>query len=420
MVGWPAVKVFVSYRRQDSNHIAGRLFDRLVERFGPDQVFMDVDSIAPGFDFHDAITQAVGTADVVLALIGPRWAGASDDAGRRRLDDPDDLVRAEIWAAIEQGVRLVPVLVDGARMPAPDEVPPALQPLLRRQAVRLDHPTFRSDVEHLVSAISSAPSSTPVGASGGPATAVMPPGAGASRGPGSFPGLAPPVPAGPAVAPPGRRRRRALAVALAAVVVLAAALIAWQSRPDQVAVPDLTGMTVVEAGWALGDVDLVPGVPTTTAVDDPALVGRVVGQDPVAVAQVAARSTVSLTVGGPLDTPVPLPATQTTPVTTTPTRTTTRTSGPKPSSRSTAPSPTSTASPTETTDELVAVPEVTGLSVDDARASLAAAGFESVVRQEVAAPDDDGRVLDQSPPGGTRTELGATVLLVAGDGLVVR
>ncbi len=138
------------------------------------------------------------------------------------------------------------------------------------------------------------------------------------------------------------------------------------------------------------------------------------------MAQVAARSTVSLTVGGPLDTPVPLPATQTTPVTTTPTRTTTRTSGPKPSSRSTAPSPTSTASPTETTDEFVAVPEVTGLSVDDARASLAAAGFESVVRQEVAAPDDDGRVLDQSPPGGTRTELGATVLLVVGDGLVVR
>ncbi len=357
--------------------------------------------------------QAVGRADVVLALIGHRWASATDDAGRRRLDDPDDLVRAEIQAAIAHGVRLVPVLLDSARMPAPDEVPPELRSLLRRQAVRLDHATFRLDVENLVSAISSARG----GASEGSTTAVVPPGAGASRGPGSFAGLAPLAAGGPPVGrPAGRHRRRALAAALGAVVVLAAALIVWQSRPDQVRVPNLTGMIVMEAGWALGDVDLVPGVPTTTAVDDPTLVGRVVGQDPVAMAQVAARSTVSLTVGGPPGTPVPPPATQTAPPTTTPTRTPGRTSERRPSPRPPAPPPPSTTSPAKPTTTTREMPEVTGVTEADARRRLAQLGIDDVgvQRQQVDDPVEDGLVLSQSPSAGAGVEPGQRVTLVVG------
>src|SRR5690349_18579701 len=140
-----AVNVFVSYRRQDTNHLAGRLYDRLVDRFGPSHVFMDVDSIAPGSDFQEAISRAVAATDVLLALIGPEWVTAQR-AGGRRLDDPEDLVRSEIQAALDHGVRLIPVLVDGAQMPEEDEVPAPLRPLRRRQAVRLDHPTFRADV----------------------------------------------------------------------------------------------------------------------------------------------------------------------------------------------------------------------------------------------------------------------------------
>ena len=87
-------QVFISYRRQETSHLAGRLYDRLAERFGEDRVFMDVDSIEPGLDFSDAIQQAVGSSDVLLALIGRNWLTATDEAGRRRLDDPDDLVRA--------------------------------------------------------------------------------------------------------------------------------------------------------------------------------------------------------------------------------------------------------------------------------------------------------------------------------------
>src|SRR5689334_17048460 len=144
MTTQPAVNIFVSYRRQDTNHLAGRLYDRLVDRFGPNHVFMDVDSIAPGSDFHEAIGRAVAASDVLLALIGPAWATAADDRGRRRLDDPDDLVRAEIQAALDHGLRVIPVLVDGAHLPDDDAIPTPLRPMRRRQAVRLDHPTFRA------------------------------------------------------------------------------------------------------------------------------------------------------------------------------------------------------------------------------------------------------------------------------------
>ena len=153
MADRPAPRVFISYRRQDTSHLAGRLYDRLAARFGQHQVFMDVDSIEPGSDFHEAIDRAVGLSDVLLALVGPGWATASDGTGRRRLDDSTDLVRLEIKAALDQDVRLIPVLVDGARMPEEDEVPVLLRPLTRRHAIQLDHATFRSDVDTLITAI---------------------------------------------------------------------------------------------------------------------------------------------------------------------------------------------------------------------------------------------------------------------------
>jgi TIR domain/PASTA domain len=205
MTTQPAVNIFVSYRRQDTSHVAGRLYDRLVDRFGPNHVFMDVDSIAPGSDFHEEINRAVGASDVVLALLGPGWATAVDDRGRRRLADPGDLVRAEIQAALEQHVRLIPVLVDGARMPDDDEIPTPLHPLRRRHAVRLEHATFRSDVENLVGAICR----SAAGAPHGPATPTDPgtPPAGGqharSAGPGTPPAGSPVPPAGAGTPPAG-------------------------------------------------------------------------------------------------------------------------------------------------------------------------------------------------------------------------
>jgi hypothetical protein len=129
--------IFVSYRRQDTPHVAGRLFDRLTMRFGGSHVFMDIASIEPGFDFAKMIDEAVSGCDVLLALIGQRWLSAVDDHGRRRLDNPDDLVLLKVKTALEQDIRVIPVLVDGASAPRRDELPIAISGLIRLNWVQL-------------------------------------------------------------------------------------------------------------------------------------------------------------------------------------------------------------------------------------------------------------------------------------------
>ncbi|MGZ5724850.1 MAG: toll/interleukin-1 receptor domain-containing protein [Caldimonas sp.] len=111
-------EIFLSYRRQDSQSAAGRLADRLTEHFSPARVFRDHDSIAAGDDFVESIRRSVESSTVLLVVLGPRWLGASDASGRRRLDDAGDFVRLEIELALAAGVAVVPVLVEDAAMPA--------------------------------------------------------------------------------------------------------------------------------------------------------------------------------------------------------------------------------------------------------------------------------------------------------------
>jgi len=145
--------VFLSYRREETRHVAGRLADRLTERLGSTQVFIDVDMIEPGSDFAATIVREVASCDVLIALIGPAWSTIADPRGRRRLDDPDDLVVLEIRTALERGIRVIPVLVDGAVMPDRYDLPQGLQGLALRNAVQLDHETFRTDVITLLDAV---------------------------------------------------------------------------------------------------------------------------------------------------------------------------------------------------------------------------------------------------------------------------
>lgn len=142
-------RVFISYRREETAYPAGWLYDRLANRYGS-QVFKDVDSIQLGDDFVEVITRAVGSCDVLLALIGDQWLTITDQDGRRRLDDPDDFVRLEIEAALTRNVRVIPILVEGATLPRADELPPSLAGLVRRQALELSPARFDFDTSRLL------------------------------------------------------------------------------------------------------------------------------------------------------------------------------------------------------------------------------------------------------------------------------
>ncbi len=115
--------IFVSYRREDSAYPAGWLFDRLAEHFGRARVFKDDDSIDPGENFAEVIATAVSSCAALVAVIGGLWLTAADEDGRRRLDDPEDFVRVEIETALARGVRVFPVLVNGASMPRSADLP---------------------------------------------------------------------------------------------------------------------------------------------------------------------------------------------------------------------------------------------------------------------------------------------------------
>jgi hypothetical protein len=143
-------RIFISYRREETAYPAGWLFDRLAEHFGDGQVFKDVDSIELGDDFVEVIHNAVGSCDVLLALIGEHWMTITDEYGRRRLDNPDDFVRLEIEAALKRKVRVIPILVEGATMPRADELPSSLAMLVRRQALELSPTRFSSDTSRLL------------------------------------------------------------------------------------------------------------------------------------------------------------------------------------------------------------------------------------------------------------------------------
>jgi hypothetical protein len=145
--------IFISYRRGQTAANAGRLYDRLSDRFGEDSVFMDVDSIAIGVDFTTAVREAVSGCNMLLVLIGRDWLAITDDKGTRRIDNPDDWVRVEIETALQRGIPVVPVLVDDAELPQAADLPASLQPFVRRQVFRLSHAGFKFEVAGLVAEV---------------------------------------------------------------------------------------------------------------------------------------------------------------------------------------------------------------------------------------------------------------------------
>jgi len=149
-------QIFISYRRDDSKHAAGRLFGHLAQKFPTSRIFMDIDKIDPGEKFAEVIKERVESCQILIAVIGPHWLDARDADGKRRLDNPEDFVRLEVSAALERGIRVMPVLVDDAEIPKSTQLPPDLQGIIGRQAVELSHNRFATDAELIIGAINRA------------------------------------------------------------------------------------------------------------------------------------------------------------------------------------------------------------------------------------------------------------------------
>jgi formylglycine-generating enzyme required for sulfatase activity len=144
-------KCFLSYRREDTADITGRIYDCLVRHYGAENVFQDVDSIPPGVDFRKQLSEAVGRCQVLLAVIGRQWLTVTNRAGKRRLDDARDFVRIEIEAALQRDIPVIPMLVQGVEMPAEEDLPPTLQPLAYRNAITVNRdPHFHRDLDRLI------------------------------------------------------------------------------------------------------------------------------------------------------------------------------------------------------------------------------------------------------------------------------
>lgn len=153
-------KIFISYRRHDTRDVTGRIYDRLLRHFETERIFKDVDNIAPGEDYRDVIDREIAECSLLLAVIGPSWLLAKKSDGKRRLDDPNDMVRIEIETALRRNRRVIPVVVGDSKMPEPEDLPESLKELADRHAfpVRPD-PDFHRDMDRLVLLIERAMSS---------------------------------------------------------------------------------------------------------------------------------------------------------------------------------------------------------------------------------------------------------------------
>lgn len=226
--GGPRVsRVFINYRREDTGMSVGRLADDLRDRLPLVEVFQDIDSIAPGADFIEALQQALDDCAAVLVVIGPKWISLADHRGQRLLDAPDDWVRQEIVAALQRpGVRVFPVLVEGALMPSEADLPDDVKPLHRRQAHELTVRHWGRDVDDLVQILLRVPALAAQAA--GDEGRQLQPRASLTAGDASVPGLA----ASAARLPASFAWRRSVALGLALMLALGGVLWFLVSRDE--------------------------------------------------------------------------------------------------------------------------------------------------------------------------------------------
>ena len=145
--------IFISYRRKDSADVVGRIYDQLVKHFGAQYVFKDVYSIPLGSDFGKYIIEAIGKSGALLAVIGEKWL-EMNDAGKTRLDEPNDFVRIEIESALAGEIPVIPLLVRGAAMPSKEKLPPSLEKLSEKNGIQIrPDPDFHIDMKRLITSL---------------------------------------------------------------------------------------------------------------------------------------------------------------------------------------------------------------------------------------------------------------------------
>ena len=148
-----AKKVFISYRRDDTASVAGRMYDRLSRLLTRENVFFDVTTLSGGEEFEKSIAAAIGRSEAALIFIGEEWCAGAPDTNQMRLWEANDIVRAEVRAALERPMLVLPLLVSGARMPKPEHLPEDIRALAKRSALPLRHESFDADAENIFAAI---------------------------------------------------------------------------------------------------------------------------------------------------------------------------------------------------------------------------------------------------------------------------
>lgn len=372
--------IFISYRREDSAGHSGRLFDRLRERFGKDHVFMDVSAIEPGVDFVEAIDSAVGSCDALIVVIGRKWLSCTDAAGNRRLDDPKDFIRLETAAALRREIRVIPVLIQDATMPTEKDLPEDLLKLARRQAIEISDGHWESDTEVLIEAL----------------IKVLPGEAKPS------PVEKTPEPSSSITPAPKKNRLTWLISTIAAVVVALGGLLStidpvkntvsgfFSSQPEKriettvpspaqtsapqeaVVVPNLIGISLDAAVAQLHQKRLQPGSVRSRPTNRSP--GTVVEQEPAAGSRLEPGSRVHIVIAE------------------------------KPAEPEMRPEP---------EPEPVVVPQLVGLSQENARTALKKAGLVTgKIKQVESREAKPGTVIEQLPPAGRRLVKGNAVTLV--------
>jgi len=149
-------KIFVSYRRQDNRWATGRICDQLNDVFGADQVFRDIDDIEIGKHFPERIEDTIRNCAVMLVIMGKQWVALAGTDGTPRILQEGDWVRREIEIAVAAGVEIIPILIEGAQMPRPDQVPASFGDFCQRNAITITDENYSPSMERLIDTVKDA------------------------------------------------------------------------------------------------------------------------------------------------------------------------------------------------------------------------------------------------------------------------